>query len=79
MLDEDVSSNTVMGDLCDTQEMLFSPEGRDYEMLSGEEQAANDTSKYSNTDRDNKKLSQFEGVSMPAKRLCKFFQDTSNT
>ena len=79
MLDEVVSSNKIMGDLCDTQEILFSPEVMDYEMLSKEERAANDTSKYSHTDRDKKGLRQFEGVATPAKRLCKFFQDTRNT
>ena len=41
-----------MGNLCDTQEILFSPEGMDYEMLSEEERAANDNSKYSHTDRE---------------------------
>ena len=48
-------------------------------MLSKEERAANNTSKYSHTDRDKKGLRQFMGVDTPAKRLCKFFQDTGNT
>ena len=69
MIDEVVSSNKIMGDLCDTQEILFLPEGMDYEMLSKEERAANDTGKYSHTDREKKGLRQFEGVAMPAKRL----------
>ena len=79
MLDEVVSSNKIMGDLCDTQEILFSPEGMDYEMIYEEERSSNDTSKYSHTDCDKKGIFQFEGVSTPAKRLCKFFQDTRNT
>ena len=79
MLDKVVSSNKIMGDLCDTQDILFSPEGMDYEMLSKEERAANDTSKYSRTDRDKKGLRQFEGVATPEKRMCKLFQDTRNT
>ena len=29
VLDKVVSSNKIMGDLCDTQEILFSPEGMD--------------------------------------------------
>ena len=40
MLDEVVLINKIMGDLCDTQEILFFPEGMDYEMLSEEERAA---------------------------------------
>ena len=79
MIDEVVSSNKSMGDLCDTQEILFLPEGMDYEMISEEKRAANDTRKYSHTDRDKKGLRQFEGFSTPAKRLFKFFQDTRNT
>ena len=79
MLKEVVLVNKIMGDLCYTQEILFSPEGMDYEMLSEEERATNDTRKYSHTDRDKKGLRQFEGVATPAKRLCKFFQDTRNT
>ena len=79
MLNEVVSSNKIMGDLCDTHEILFLPEGMDYEILSEEERSANDTSKCSHTDRDKKVLCQFKGVAKPAKRLCKFFQDTSNT
>ena len=51
----------------------------DYEMLSEEGRAANDTSKYSRIDRDKKGICQFEGVATPGKRLCKFFQDTRNT
>ena len=45
MLNEVLSSNKIMGDLCDIEEILFLPEGMDYEMLSEEERAANDTSK----------------------------------
>ena len=41
--DKVVSSNKIMGDFCDTQEILCSPEGMDYEMISEEERAANDT------------------------------------
>ena len=48
-------------------------------MISKEERAANATSKYYHTDCDKKGLNQFEGVSTPAKRLWKFFQDTRNT
>ena len=48
-------------------------------MLSEEERAANDTSKYSHTDLGKKGLRQFEGVATPKKILCKFFQDTRNT
>ena len=59
MLNEVVSSNKIMGDLCDTHEILFSPEGMDYEMLSEEERAANDTSKYYHTEREKKGLRQF--------------------
>ena len=77
--DKVVSSNKIMGDFCDTQEILCSPEGMDYEMISEEERAANDTRKYYHTERDNKGLRQFEGVAKPEKRLCKFSQDTSNT
>ena len=73
MLNKVVPSNKIMGDLCDTQEILFSPEGMDYEMLSKEERADNDTRKYSHTDRDKKGICQFEGVTTPVKRLCKFF------
>ena len=79
MLNEVVSSNKIMGDLSDTQEILFSSEGMDYEMLSEEECATNDNNKYSHINREKKGLRQFEGVSTPAKRLCKFFQDTRNT
>ena len=79
MLDEVVSRNKIMGDLCDTQEILFSPGCMAYKMISEEERSSNDTRKYSHTDRDNMGLRQFEGVATPAKRLCKFFQDTRNT
>ena len=58
-----------MGDLCDTQEILLSPEVMYCDMLSEEERAANGTSKYSHTDCDNKGLGQFEGVANPDKRL----------
>ena len=74
-----MSSNKIIGDLCDTLEILFSPEGMYYDMLSEEERSANNTSKYYHTECDNKGLHQFEGVATPAKRLCKFFHDTRNT
>ena len=69
MIDKVLSSNKILGDLCGTQEILFSLEGMNYEMLYEDERAANYTSKYSHTDRDKKGLCQFEGVAATAKRL----------
>ena len=62
-----------MGDMCDTQDILFSLEGMDYEMLYEKERAAKDTRNYSHTDHDKKGLRLFGCVSTLEKRQCTFF------
>jgi len=75
VLNEVVRSNTIMSDLSDTLEILLSPEGMDYSMLSEVEKANNDISAHSFTDRDKKVLRQFEGVATPAKVFCMYLQN----
>ena len=77
-LDEIQRSNTIIGDVINALEVLLSPEGDDWSLLTEVEQNANDTSRLMYLDRDKKVLRHWEGAGAPAKRLCKFLQHKDN-
>ena len=57
----------IMGDICNTLDILLARDGADYNLLSEEENAANDISNYCYQADDRKALRHFEGATMPAK------------
>ena len=45
-MNETVRANMIMGDICNTLDILLARDGADYNLLSEEENAANDISNY---------------------------------
>lgn len=68
-----------MGDLCDSNEILLSPNGYDSTLVTETERKAGDLSQHTYTQHDKMVLHQFEGTSAPARYLCLFLQDKRNT
>ncbi len=62
----------VMADVCDTFDLLLASDGDDYGMMTEETQTSGNIDQLQYTDRDKKKLRQFEGAAQLAKKLCKF-------
>ena len=78
-IDETIRANQIMGDLCDSNDILLSPNGDDSTLVTEAEQEAGDLSRHTYTQHDKMVLRQFEGASAPAKYLCLFLQDKQNT
>ncbi len=78
-IDETTRANQIMGNLCDANDMLLSPNGDDSNLVTEAERNAGDLSRHVYTQRDKMVLHQFEGASAPAKYLCLFLQDKQNT
>jgi hypothetical protein len=72
-------ANQIMGDLCDANDMLLSPNGDDSNLVTDVEQNTGDLSIHAYTQHDKMVLCQFEGASAPTKYLCLFLQDKKNT
>ena len=68
-----------MGDLCNANDMLLSPNGDDSNLVTKAERNASDLSRHGYTEHNKIVLLQFEGASGPAKYLCLFLQDKQNT
>jgi hypothetical protein len=68
-----------MGDLCDANDMLLSPNGDDSNLVTKAERNAGDLSRHAYIQHNKMVLRQFEGTSAPAKYLCLFLQDKQNT
>ena len=79
VIDETIRANQIMGDLCDTNDSLLSPNGDDSALVTEAERKAGDLSRHTYTQHDKMVLRQFEGASAPAKYLCLFLQDKRNT
>jgi hypothetical protein len=56
-----------MGDLCDANDMLLSPNGDDSNLVTKAERNASDLSRHAYTEHNKMVLRQFEGASVPAK------------
>ena len=67
-----------MEDVCDTIEILYSPDGMDFERLSESEQAANDFSNHTYSEQERRILRHYEGAARPAKWLTKVLQGKGN-
>jgi hypothetical protein len=78
-IDETIQANQIMGDLCDANGMLLSPNGDDSNLVTKAQQNAGDLSRHAYTQLDKMVLHKFEGALAPAKYLCLFLQDKRNT
>ncbi len=77
-IDETICANLIMADICDTVDALLEPNGDNYNLLTSDEKATNDTSCLSYTEDDKKILWQFEGAATSAKMFSTFLQDKRN-
>ena len=68
-----------MGDLCNANDMLLSPNGDDSNLVTEADQNAGELSQHTYTQHDKMVLCQFEGALAPAKYLCLFLQDKRNS
>jgi len=68
-----------MGDICDTNAILLSPDGDNYGLLTDEEKEKSDISQLAYTERDKKALRQYEGAAVAAKAFSKLSQGRRNT
>jgi hypothetical protein len=68
-----------MGDLCDANDVLLSPNGDDYNLVTEAEMKAGDLSRHTYTQHDEMVLHQFEGAAWLAKNLSLFLQDKRYT
>jgi hypothetical protein len=78
-IDETIQANQIMGDLCDANDVLLSPNGDDCDLVTEAEMKAGDLSRHTYTQHDKMVLCQFEGAAWPAKNLSLFLQDKQNT
>jgi hypothetical protein len=78
-IDETIQANQIMGDLCDANDVLLSPNGDDCNLVTKAEMKAGDLSRHTYTQHDKMLLRQFEGAAWPAKNLSMFLQDKQNT
>ena len=74
-MDETERANIIMGDVHDTVAELHSRGGEDYDKLTVEERASNDTSRFLYSDQEKKCLRHFEGGGKGAPDFSKFLQD----
>ena len=74
-MDEAERANIIMGDVHDTVAELYSHGGEDYDKLTLEERASNDTSRFLFSDQEKKCLRHFEGGGKGARDFSKFLQD----
>ncbi len=68
-----------MGDLCETNNVLFAPNGDDFSMVKESKRESNDLSRLTYNIEDKMILWQFEGAAAPARYLCLFLQDKKYT
>ena len=78
-IDETIQANQIMGDLCEANDVLLSPNGDDCNLVTEAEMKAGDLSRHTYTQHDKLVLHQFEGAAWPAKNLSLFLQDKQNT
>jgi hypothetical protein len=93
-IDETIQANQIMshlsgctvkpfscnlGDLCDANDVLLSPNGDDCNLVTEAVMKAGDLSRHTYTQHDKMVLRQFEGAAWPAKNLSLFLQDKENT
>ncbi len=69
VMDETIQANQIMGDLCDTNNILLSLNGDDSALVTEAERKAGDLSRHTYTQHEKMVLRQFEGASAPAKYL----------
>ena len=67
-----------MPDVCEAQDILLSPHGLDFGMLTQEEREHNNYSRLTYTELDKRVMRQYEGAAAPAKRLSKVTQERRN-
>jgi hypothetical protein len=71
-IDETIRANQIMGDLCDANDVLLSPNRDDCNLVTEAEMKAGDLSRHTYTQHDKMVLRQFEGAAWPAKNLSLF-------
>ena len=67
--------NQIMGDICETNKILLSSNGDDYNLLTPQEKNSNDLNRLTYTEKDKTILRQYEGATAPAKVFSLFTQD----
>ena len=77
--DETKRANQIMGDICDTNQILLDEDGADRFLLTAEEVESGNWDRLVYTERDKKILRQYEGIAEPARAFSKFLQDRRNT
>jgi hypothetical protein len=78
-IDETIRANQIIGDLCESNNVLLALNGDDFSMVKESERESNDLSCLTYNLEDNMIPSQFEGAAAPAKYLCLFLQDKKYT
>jgi hypothetical protein len=78
-IDETIQANQIMGDLCDANDVLLSPNGDDCNLVTEAEMKAGDLSRHTYIQHDKMLLRQLEGAAWPAKNQSLFLQDKRNT
>jgi hypothetical protein len=78
-IDETIRANQIMGDLCETNNILSAPNGDDFSMVKESEHESNDLSSLTYNLENKMVLWQFDGAAAPARYLCLFLQDKKYT
>ncbi len=71
-IDETIRANQIMGDLCETNNILLAPNGNDFNMVKESKHESNDLSCLTYNLEDKMILQQIEGAAAPARYLCQF-------
>ena len=69
------SANQIMGDFCETFEILLAKGGDDYDLLNKTEKDLGNLTCFTYTSQEKMILCQFEAAAAPAKSFSKFTQD----
>jgi hypothetical protein len=77
-IDETIRANQIMGDLCETNNVLLAPNGDNFSMVKEYERESN-LSRLTYNLEGKMILWQFEGAAAPARYLCLFLQDKKYT
>jgi hypothetical protein len=78
-IDETIRANHIMGDLCETNNVLLAPNGDDFSIVKESEHESNVLSCLTYNLEDKMILQQFEGAAASARYLCLFLQDKKYT